>query len=161
MLKGGCSITNPAAFGCLRGRGGRQGGVGRGRRKTIPGGKEWVWVLKTSVFLLASLCNVWKEARPLHLAFGQAPSRGRDASPGGFAAWQEPPGSSVLAWLPSCPVLFRAPASACLGTPEDFASPTSSLLSWKQLFNSPLPSSAVQQRVGLICITKPCCKMLS
>lgn len=46
---------------------------------------------KTSVFLLAGLRNVWKDACPLHLAVGQAPGR-------------EPPGSPALAWLP-LPVL--------------------------------------------------------
>lgn len=39
-------------------------------KKIFPGGKEWGLVLKTSVVLLAGLCNVWKDAHPLPLAFG-------------------------------------------------------------------------------------------
>lgn len=99
----------------------------------------------------SSLCNAWKEARPLHLALGELPPP--------RVSLVEPPGPVCCHGLLSRRFPPQSlPAAQCL---KSSASPCkSSLLSWKHVFNIPMPSSAVQQSVGLICIIKPCCKEL-
>lgn len=114
------------------------------------------WLMQCVERRSSSPLGLWVSSQPRPRRF---PKRFRWLSPS--AAWQEPAGSTTLAWLPFRAVPSGARVRACFWMLEDFSSPMSSFLSWKQLFNIPMPSSALQQSVGLICIIKPFWKTLS
>lgn len=155
-----CSVTNawacllhpkPAAVGWPTGRGWGVGGRGR-------------YFLVEKIFLknislpTSQLMQCMERSSSSTLGLWASSSHHGATSPGGFTSWV------LLQWNPLDPPPCVAPIPAvpfrtaceCRKISHPLRLP-----SGKQVFNIPMPSSAIQQSVGLICIIKPCCKMLS